>query len=200
MDRDEHSALIDNMRSMYFGPNNSNSIRDLCYTMGDNMRDDDSQNQWLSDCSSDSDDEPDPHPYCDASGNKIRETISQKNQRITGRSSHFLPLPLDFNRNEVIVDISKMGKSSRYGVRIENDEEGNPVQVWGNNGSKAQKWQVLYLDEADKDRKKGFNKEFGLHINRPFYIVSELPFNRVAEMLGGTNMVLKRWRNNQRKV
>ncbi len=127
MDRDEHSALIDNMRSMYFGPNNSNSIRDLCYTMGDNMRDDDSQNQWLSDCSSDSDDEPDPHPYCDASGNKIRETISQKNQRITGRSSHFLPLPLDFNRNEVIVDISKMGKSSRYGVRIENDEEGNPV-------------------------------------------------------------------------
>jgi hypothetical protein len=30
------------------------------------------------------------------------------------------------------------------------------------------------------------NEEFGFYINRPFYIVSELPFNRVAEMLGGT--------------
>jgi hypothetical protein len=43
------------------------------------------------------------------------------------------------------------------------------------------------------------NKDFGFYINRPFYIVSELPFNRVAEMLGGTNLVLKRWRKNQRQ-
>jgi hypothetical protein len=43
------------------------------------------------------------------------------------------------------------------------------------------------------------NEEFGFHIKRPFYLVSELPFNRVAEMLGGTNMVLKRWRNGQRQ-
>jgi len=43
------------------------------------------------------------------------------------------------------------------------------------------------------------NEEFGFYINRPFYLVSELPFNRVAEMLGGTNMVLKRWRKNTRQ-
>jgi hypothetical protein len=30
-------------------------------------------------------------------------------------------------------------------------------------------------------------------------MVSELPFNRVAEMLGNTRMVLKRWRNNTRQ-
>jgi len=46
---------------------------------------------------------------------------------------------------------------------------------------------------------KGLNEEFGLHINRPFYLVSELPMNKVAEMLGGTNMVLKRWRKNTRQ-
>jgi hypothetical protein len=40
------------------------------------------------------------------------------------------------------------------------------------------------------------NEEFGFHINRPFYLVSELPFNRVAEMHGNTNVWLKRWRNN----
>jgi hypothetical protein len=30
-------------------------------------------------------------------------------------------------------------------------------------------------------------------------MVSELPFNRVVEMLGGTNLVLKRWRKNVRQ-
>jgi hypothetical protein len=40
------------------------------------------------------------------------------------------------------------------------------------------------------------NEEFGLHINRPFYIVSELPFNRVAECHGASNVWLRRWRNN----
>jgi hypothetical protein len=54
----------------------------------------------------------------------------------------------------------------------------------------------LYLDQAAKTKTKGLNAEFGFYINRPFYLVSQLPFNRVAEMLGGTNMVLKRWRNN----
>jgi hypothetical protein len=43
---------------------------------------------------------------------------------------------------------------------------------------------------------KGLNEEFGFYINRPFYIVSELPFNRVAESPGANNVVLKRWRKN----
>jgi hypothetical protein len=42
------------------------------------------------------------------------------------------------------------------------------------------------------------NKDFGFEINRPFYIVSQLPLNKVAEMQGGTNVVLKRWRKNQK--
>jgi hypothetical protein len=84
-------------------------------------------------------------------------------------------------------------------VKDGKDEEGSTVRVWGNNGSKAQKWQVVYLDKADAVATKGLNKEFGFHINRPFYIVSELPLNKVAEMLGGTNMVLKRWRKNTRQ-
>jgi len=79
------------------------------------------------------------------------------------------------------------------------DEEGNAVGVAGNTGKKNQKWQVLYVDQAAKTKTKGLNDDFGFYINRPFYLVSELPFNRVAEMLGGTNMVLKRWRNAQRQ-
>ena len=54
------------------------------------------------------------------------------------------------------------------------------------NGGVGQKWSVLYLDKAGKLETKGLNEEFGFYINRPFYIVSELPFNRVAEMSGNT--------------
>jgi hypothetical protein len=83
-------------------------------------------------------------------------------------------------------------------VKDSKDEEGHEVQVNGNNNGTNQRWKVVYLDKAGKIETKGLNEEFGFHINRPFYMVSELPFNRVAEMLGGTNMVLKRWRKNAR--
>jgi hypothetical protein len=79
------------------------------------------------------------------------------------------------------------------------DEEGHAVGVANSNGNKNQRWKVIYLDKAAKTETKGLNEEFGFHINRPFYIVSELPMNRVAEMLGGANMVLKRWRKNVRQ-
>jgi len=59
-----------------------------------------------------------------------------------------------------------------------------------------QKWKVVYVDKAPKTETKGLNEEFGFHINRPFYIVSELPFNRVAESIGANNITLKRWRKN----
>jgi len=84
-------------------------------------------------------------------------------------------------------------------VTSSKDIEGQAVGVQNNTGKKNQKWQVVYVDQASKVETKGLNEEFGFYINRPFYLVSELPMNRVAEMLGGTNMVLKRWRNNTRQ-
>jgi len=52
------------------------------------------------------------------------------------------------------------------------------------------------MDKAAKTETKGLNEEFGFHINRPFYLVSELPMNRVAESIGANNITLKRWRKN----
>ena len=71
-----------------------------------------------------------------------------------------------------------------------------PVGVLGNSKGRNQKWQVVYVDQADKDRTKGMNDEFGFHINRPFYMRSRLPFQRVAECHGANNVWLKRWRKN----
>jgi hypothetical protein len=79
------------------------------------------------------------------------------------------------------------------------DKEGQPIGVQNNRKATEQKWRVVYLDKADKTETEGLNEEFGFHINRPFYIVSELPFNRVAEMHGNTAVTLRRWRNNQRQ-
>jgi hypothetical protein len=76
------------------------------------------------------------------------------------------------------------------------DLEGQAVVVDGNKNRADQRWKVVYLDKAAKTETKGLNEEFGFHINRPFYLVSELPFNRVAECIGANNIVLKRWRNN----
>jgi len=54
----------------------------------------------------------------------------------------------------------------------------------------------LYVDKAKPVATKGFNKEFGFHINRPFYIESRLPMGRVAECIGANNVQLKNWRKN----
>jgi hypothetical protein len=41
--------------------------------------------------------------------------------------------------------------------------------------------------------------DFGFHANRPFYFRSRMPMQRVIEMQGNTNMVLKRWRKNAKQ-
>jgi hypothetical protein len=80
------------------------------------------------------------------------------------------------------------------------DEEGQTVIVNNKNGNNAnnanQRWKIIYLDKAEAIRTKGFNKEFGFHINRPFYIRSRMPMKRICECHGANNVWLKRWRKN----
>jgi len=91
---------------------------------------------------------------------------------------------MSFHNNDKVLDTNNQ------------DKEGQAVRLWKNHGGVNQKWSVLYVDKAAKTETKGLNEEFGFYINRPFYIVSELPFNRVAESIGANNVTLKRWRNN----
>jgi hypothetical protein len=65
--------------------------------------------------------------------------------------------------------------------------------VQASNGSPSQRWKIIYLDKADKEATSGLNKDFGFHINRPFYLVSRLPMKRVAECVGASNVALKRY-------
>jgi hypothetical protein len=61
-------------------------------------------------------------------------------------------------------------------------------------GSNYQLWDIVYKgDDSLKQKKKGeFVEEFGLHIGRPFYIVSELKSNRRLDFVDGRkNAVIK---------
>lgn len=79
------------------------------------------------------------------------------------------------------------------------DREANRVGVWRKNGSKAQKWTVIYEDKKAKERTRGLNEDFGFQINRPFYIITKMPSRRVAEAVGGgRNVVLKTLRKGAR--
>jgi hypothetical protein len=77
------------------------------------------------------------------------------------------------------------------------DEEGRPVIVWNKHNGANQKWGVVYLDNKEKEQTKGLNEDFGFHINRPFYIKSRMLFGRVAELVGASNIVLKRYTKNR---
>jgi hypothetical protein len=77
------------------------------------------------------------------------------------------------------------------------DTEGQRVQVLARNGKTPQLWKIVYLDKKEAEITKGLHPDFGLHCNRAFYLVSRLPMRRVAEMQGGTNIVLKRYVKNR---
>jgi hypothetical protein len=71
------------------------------------------------------------------------------------------------------------------------NQEGRNVGIANRNHQPYQKWRVVYLDTMARERIKGLNSNFGFFINRPFYIVSKMWMNRVVEMVGGRNLVIK---------
>ena len=59
-------------------------------------------------------------------------------------------------------------------------------------GRLAQEWDVVYADEWKGEPGKGeLNEDFGLYIQRPFYIVSALGSKRYLEVINSRNMVIK---------
>jgi hypothetical protein len=64
--------------------------------------------------------------------------------------------------------------------------------MYRKHGKINQQWDVIYADEYPEEPKKGeLNKEFGLYVDRSFYIVSQLASNRYLDLIGNRNMVIK---------
>jgi hypothetical protein len=63
-----------------------------------------------------------------------------------------------------------------------------------------QKWNIVYSDsEEAKEDDDGYSKDWGMHINRPFHIVSEVGENRHIDLVSN-RMVIKTHSNRNTQV
>lgn len=66
------------------------------------------------------------------------------------------------------------------------------VQWWTLNRSKAQQWDLVYVDEIPRDPIKGeLNTSTGFIVERDFYLVSQLPSRRILTRLTNNTVVIK---------
>jgi hypothetical protein len=54
-----------------------------------------------------------------------------------------------------------------------------------------QQWEIVYLDEYKVPKKGDLNEEYGLFVERDFYIVSAMPSGRYLDLINNRNMVVK---------
>ena len=78
------------------------------------------------------------------------------------------------------------------------DSEGRHIQAAAKNGKIHQQWEVVYVDTWKGEPTKGeMNEEYGLIVEKDFYVISAMKPNRYLEAINNRNMVVKA-RNGQR--
>jgi membrane carboxypeptidase/penicillin-binding protein PbpC len=71
------------------------------------------------------------------------------------------------------------------------DDENRDIIVWNRHGRINQQCDLIYADQWKRDPKKGeLNEDFGIYVDRTFYIVSEMGKKRYLDILG-RNFVIK---------
>jgi hypothetical protein len=72
------------------------------------------------------------------------------------------------------------------------DAENRDIIMYRKHGGLNQQWDIVYADEWKGEPGKGeLNEEFGLYVERPFYIVSAMSDNRYLDLINNRNMVIK---------
>ena len=72
------------------------------------------------------------------------------------------------------------------------DKENRNIGVYNKNGKVGQTWDIIYVDEMPDDLKDGdMMKDWGMKINTPFHVISNLPAGRYLDVPVGRNMVIK---------
>jgi hypothetical protein len=65
------------------------------------------------------------------------------------------------------------------------DNENQNIIVWNRHGRINQQWDVVYTDQWKRDPRKGeLNKEYGLYVERSFYIISRMGRGRYLDLIG----------------
>jgi hypothetical protein len=72
------------------------------------------------------------------------------------------------------------------------DNENRNIGMEEKNGKIHQKFKIVYADEWQGEPTKGqFNKNFGLYVERDFYVVSALPDGRYLDIPDNRNLAIK---------
>jgi hypothetical protein len=87
----------------------------------------------------------------------------------------------------------KNNKKTAVSVQSNTDNENRHITVNENPDDRiAQQWEVVYADEWKGEPGKGeLNEDFGLYIQRPFYIVSAMDTHKYLDLINNRNMVIK---------
>ena len=72
------------------------------------------------------------------------------------------------------------------------DDENRNIVMWNKHSKLHQQWDVIYADEYPEEPKKGdYSEDFGLYVERPFYVVSEMKSHRYLDLINNRNFVIK---------
>ena len=72
------------------------------------------------------------------------------------------------------------------------DAENRNIEMHHKHGRVNQQWDVIYADEYPNEPIKGeLNKEFGLYVQRDFFIVSEMASHRYLQYINTSEVVIK---------
>jgi hypothetical protein len=92
-----------------------------------------------------------------------------------------------------IMNFGKNNQATALSVQSNTDNENRHITVNEKPDDRiSQEWDVVYADEWKGEPGKGeLNEDFGLYVQRPFYIVSALGSKRYLEVINNRNMVVK---------
>jgi len=77
-------------------------------------------------------------------------------------------------------------------VHGNHDAENRNLIWFKKNGGLNQQFDIVYVDEWKGEPQKGeFSPDFGLFVERPFYIVSKMASGRYLDMINNKNFVIK---------
>jgi hypothetical protein len=92
--------------------------------------------------------------------------------------------------------VNEQGKVMDINSNI--DVENRNIEMYRRHGRINQQWDLIYADKYPDEPVKGeLNKDFGLYVQRPFHIVSELASHRYLELINTRDIVIKT--NNDQK-
>jgi hypothetical protein len=72
------------------------------------------------------------------------------------------------------------------------DAEQRNIIVWNKHKGLNQQWDLVYADEWKGEPGKGeLNEDFGLYVERDFYVVTKLASHRYLDLVENRRMVIK---------